>query len=261
MGCDPYTSFFLYRTSISIHAPRVGCDDIPGPGVLGNCVFQSTHPVWGATRQLDSAQSFITISIHAPRVGCDMPLAQRRSKRSYFNPRTPCGVRPGRGVARHGGTADFNPRTPCGVRLFDCPPGFTAASTISIHAPRVGCDNGFAGPIHDGGISIHAPRVGCDVSSSWSLLTSAHFNPRTPCGVRQVALWLPQISFSDFNPRTPCGVRLSFPHRQETPRIFQSTHPVWGATAFPDTRRPIKAISIHAPRVGCDVLISIGLTG
>ena len=33
---------------------------------------------------------------------------------------------------------------------------------------------------------------------------------------------------------------------------FQSTHPVWGATDFTSFDNERWAISIHAPRVGCD---------
>ena len=57
-------------------------------------------------------------------------------------------------------------------------------------------------------ISIHAPRMGCDFASSKIKSTRKHFNPRTPYGVRRVTA-------------TP-------PLRGTT---FQSTHPVWGATA------------------------------
>ena len=79
-------------------------------------VFQSTHPVWGAT---------FTYVAHATVEG-------------HFNPRTPCGVRPDVAKAL-GSNGDFNPRTPCGVR--PCRPGaYYAGIRISIHAPRVGCD-------------------------------------------------------------------------------------------------------------------------
>ena len=56
-----------------------------------------------------------------------------------------------------------------------------------------------------------------------------------------------------FNPRTPCGVRLY--NWAELPPIiqFQSTHPVRGAT-FAEREQSIDdAISIHAPRAGCDL--------
>ncbi len=35
--------------------------------------------------------------------------------------------------------------------------------------------------------------------------------------------------------------------------VFQSTHPVWGATERLLRGEPVVKISIHAPRVGCDV--------
>ena len=57
--------------------------------------FQSTHPVWGATRNFPAEAHDHTISIHAPRVGCDANI-------------------------KAGGYVDKG---------------------ISIHAPRVGCDN------------------------------------------------------------------------------------------------------------------------
>ena len=124
---------------------------------------------------------------------------------------------------------------------------------ISIHAPRVGCDVvEQPGADLDALISIHAPRVGCD--DFWGGAGSWRNN---------------------FNPRTPCGVRLSLPTSSAIWEIFQSTHPVWGATTLslyhliwtsnfnPRTpcgvRRRVfgriyrrQKISIHAPRVGCD---------
>ena len=39
-----------HRAPISIHAPRAGCDDAGNPGRKGQTIFQSTHPVRGATR-------------------------------------------------------------------------------------------------------------------------------------------------------------------------------------------------------------------
>ena len=56
-----------------------------------------------------------------------------------------------------------------------------------------------------------------------------------------------------FNPRTPCGVRLDKLVREKRISIFQSTHPVWGATLTYDDDHLPESISIHAPRVGCDL--------
>ena len=78
-------------------------------------------------------------------------------------------------------------------------------------------------------ISIHAPRVGRDAYRVNLFRQRADFNPRAPCGARRR------------------GCRNGCPARQ-----FQSTRPVWGATARRHTARRCVAISIHAPRVGRD---------
>ena len=167
--------------------------------------FQSTHPVWGATGS----------------------LPQCISRQLDFNPRTPCGVRhqPVWTGARCG---NFNPRTPCGVRQ-GVQDRAQNAVTISIHAPRVGCDH----RVHTGGdgsaISIHAPRVGCDRNLRITTWAQRDFNPRTPCGVRHGTKWCSSRRFY-FNPRTPCGVRPGEGWVSLEFVKFQSTHPVWGAT-------------------------------
>ena len=54
-------------------------------------------------------------------------------------------------------------------------------NTISIHAPREGCDamRALDKKINQL-ISIHAPREGCDHPTSDNPATQTHFNPRTP---------------------------------------------------------------------------------
>ena len=83
-------------------------------------VFQSTHPVWGATEIYVMVFQALKISIHAPRVGRDhQPCCQRHGVSWHFNPRAPCGARPGRrALSWH-------------------------RQGISIHAPRVGRDSKF----------------------------------------------------------------------------------------------------------------------
>ena len=131
---------------------------------------------------------------------------------------------------------------------------------ISIHAPRAGCDSiarrsltrsGEFQSTHPvrgatefvkqhfakGQISIHAPRAGCDRATQGGFPCRRNFNPRTPCGVR------PSSAVSDgcscyFNPRTPCGVRPTIPVCFCKRALFQSTHPVRGATAYGESIRP-----------------------
>ena len=175
-GCEP---------TVSIHAPRVGCDIDTLLQSLIKLTFQFTHPVWGATYRLELLLDRETVSIHAPRVGCDILTIKRYRLMARFNSRTPCGVR--HGISSPISKLDrFNSRTPCGVRLiyihitikitafqFTHPVwGATRAwvclllaKSVSIHAPRVGCDpeSIFTGETL-ASVSIHAPRVGCDTN-------------------------------------------------------------------------------------------------
>ena len=41
-------------------------------------------------------------------------------------------------------------------------------------------------------------------------------------------------------------------YAREVISVFQFTHPVWGATDAERLLRLFHAVSIHAPRVGCD---------
>ena len=60
-----------------------------------------------------------------------------------------------------------------------------------------------------GGFSIHAPRMGCDEG-----LAESHQKRQS------------------FNPRTPYGMRPALKTTEVTVTLFQSTHPVWDATAW-----------------------------
>ena len=184
VGCDGTTRWSWGMQGISIHAPRVGCDfDVlsnlvtgivfqsthpvwgatpTGPPAEAERGFQSTHPVWGATGSTFFAAVSALISIHAPRVGCDWDSLRRGVLPSYFNPRTPCGVR----LGLLGNTPirwNFNPRTPCGVR----------------HFARV---HGIIGYLKFQ--STH-PVWGATIASIQIITLFIYFNPRTPCGVRR----------------------------------------------------------------------------
>ena len=152
---------------ISIHAPRVGSDDIaeqcyniaklnfnprspcgerPSDTTVSgrqSSRFQSTLPVWGATHISFGYRQGGLISIHAPRVGSDAVGKQRLRLDRNFNPRSPCGERPAGGGAA----------------------------------------------AHKESISIHAPRVGSDVNwDNGQRIANRNFNPRSPCGERQAIL-------------------------------------------------------------------------
>ena len=238
---------------ISIHAPRVGSDATPSCGtttedyfnprspcgerldgaplVVRGWEFQSTLPVWGATRQ---------------------PMMVPGSLRN-FNPRSPCGERRGNcgrwpyngAISIHaprvgsdcGGkmpwkesTNDFNPRSPCGERqLIRCE--LSELLSISIHAPRVGSDSDLLPSKHRHRcISIHAPRVGSD-----SCLCDIGFQ-------RPISIHAPRVG-SDYFASTPNRFNAISIHAPRvgsdpdtlmipiSPGLFQSTLPVWGATS------------------------------
>ena len=146
-------------------------------------------------------------------------------------------------------------------------------------------------------ISIHALLAECDVLPCRALLQlslfqsthslrsatllvlmlrsySINFNPRTPCGVRQVLPPdpeadkkfqsthslrsatgnLPQASQSkaNFNPRTPCGVRRLVLYISAIISRFQSTHSLRSATFFHNGYCVALVISIHALLAECD---------
>ena len=49
MGCDIVKIIKACFWTVSIHAPRVGCDRFGISYVTNMVTFQFTHPVWGAT--------------------------------------------------------------------------------------------------------------------------------------------------------------------------------------------------------------------
>ena len=88
-GCDFLPLRVRSRRHISIHAPCEGCDTKREVNLDLRRVFQSTHPVRGATRTRRFPHGRSAISIHAPREGCDATACNPTPSSSHFNPRTP----------------------------------------------------------------------------------------------------------------------------------------------------------------------------
>ena len=143
--------------------PRTPCGVRPkeGPGGPSFILFQSTHPVWGATTR----------------------CARICASRPNFNPRTPCGV-------RHI-LPSFHPLPWLFQSTHPVWGATTAAAEqlpvllISIHAPRVGCDKVMR-RLSDIDTNFN-PRTPCGVRLVLQLCQCLikYFNPRTPCGVRR----------------------------------------------------------------------------
>ena len=213
-------------TSISIHAPLAGCD-APAQDIEISCinfnprtpcgvrqqevanalatgVFQSTHPLRGATKIPGSANLCNLISIHAPLAGCDFVAVGGRPKRKisihaplagcdltcgniyrplvHFNPRTPCGVRPVH-RSQQRCCRRFQSTHPLRGATFSSPLSMYCATFQSTH-PLRGATRCHALPRARLRISIHAPLAGCDTRMPSRSVSNVDFNPRTPCGVR-----------------------------------------------------------------------------
>ena len=166
---------------ISIHAPREGCDVCYNNNCKEGLQFQSTHPVRGATdtkkRYNQQDQKFqsthpvrgatgcalicdcdIAISIHAPREGCDSPPARSRWMPGRFQSTHPVRGATGAGHSHHAADCAFQSTHPVRGATSPEPPRQQRSRSISIHAPREGCDASLPG------------LAGC----------RADFNPRTP---------------------------------------------------------------------------------
>ena len=162
--------------------------------------------------------------------------------------------------AVHGKKSEhFNPRSPCGERRVEGTK-YILNYLISIHAPRVGSDIIDRDYQGNENISIHAPRVGSDVKERQEVDGARYFNPRSPCGERQQG-GATNEGYKRFQSTLPVW-GATFASRSICAQImeFQSTLPVWGATSADLCERCVYGISIHAPRVGSDMLTSLALT-
>ena len=123
-------------------------------------LFQSTLPVWGATKRLDSLWPRAEFQSTLPVWGATRRFAHRSTLSFGFNPRSPCGER-----RRH-------------MQMFDKTLGFQSTLPVWGATKLVK----FVWRIFY--VSIHAPRVGSDIKISKNLIIKASFNPRSPCGER-----------------------------------------------------------------------------
>ena len=169
------------------------------------------------------------ISIHAPLAGRDCRHDFSDISASRFQ-----STRPLRGATIHGshekaGRNHFNPRAPCGARLKELQDRLTEIAFQSTRPLRGATFQGIPFGLSCK-ISIHAPLAGCDGQP-----------------------WIFRCSTRNFNPRTPCGVRrqLLSPGVNDMP-LFQSTHPLRGATVIDVVTGLTWLISIHAPLAGRD---------
>ena len=139
-GCDPTPPQPVYLLScISIHAPHAGCDNIIRCLSLRQTTNFNPRTPCGVRHRLRRVRSAeVRISIHAPHAGCDELSVHRGTQGaiSIHAPHAGCDLR---SLSVISSFSYFNPRTPCGVRRKICEP-FYQSFLISIHAPHAGCD-------------------------------------------------------------------------------------------------------------------------
>ena len=106
-------------------------------------------------------------------------------------------------------------------------------------------------------ISIHAPRAGSDNFTWLCVNPIINFNPRSPCGERQMTSARTKCAnlISIHAPRA--GSDGNFSSAFKSSILFQSTLPVRGATPMSQKAFKSPAISIHAPRAGSDLCKSM----
>ena len=210
--------------------------------------FQSTHPMRGATVPGMSGKLDVTISIHAPHAGCDEASAAARGGTAGFQSTHPMrGATPS--STRWNQKSRFQSTHPMRGATGLTNRYLTLYRFQSTHPMRGATDSEIFYKPKDL-ISIHAPHAGCDRIRQVRGDAPRDFNPRTPCGVRR-RLQISQCLFLNFNPRTPCGVRLSSLTQPSETKLFQSTHPMRGATA--GSPSPRCSLSDFNPRTPCGV--------
>ena len=113
----------------------MGCDGAVQVLMVGDQVFQSTHPSGVRLDPCAHQMPQRGISIHAPQWGATFSIGTDTAA-SYFNPRTPVGC-DGPLARTYSGVSSFQSTHPSGVRL-DIFSATSKHQKISIHAPQWG---------------------------------------------------------------------------------------------------------------------------
>ena len=94
VGRDQSVTLVGFDLGISIHAPRVGRDSVGRVWIMHRNPFQSTRPVWGATRASHLSASILEFQSTRPVWGATASAVCGSCTGIHFNPRAPCGARP-----------------------------------------------------------------------------------------------------------------------------------------------------------------------
>ena len=190
---------------------------------------------------------------------------------SDFNPRSPCGERPPEYLRPEIGS-EFQPTLPMRgatpTRLPECY-SLSFQPTLPMRGATWRCRSGFR-------YSDFNPRSPCGERLDYKTVVARYqnFNPRSPCGERQetggklavcklISTHAPHAgsdptvptcsgTWCYFNPRSPCGERHPRMYPKFSPKLFQPTLPMRGATSLRPGHCITPNISTHAPHAGSD---------
>ena len=184
--------------------------------------------------------------------GATLPPTAQATRRSDFNPRSPCGERlnfsksfhSSQTISTHAPHAgsdpslpstshrqcDFNPRSPCGERPapLTCPCPWLYFNPRSPCGERP-CQRRRSGPCAD--ISTHAPHAGSDKLATLYTIKNQIFQPTLPMRGATPGIIQRRAKNGNFNPRSPCGERLVSYSEIIDWDGFQPTLPMRGATS------------------------------
>ena len=215
----------------------------------------SNHvPTWGATSAWRIELSDIHVSIHAPRVGGDETIAGRFAPVPGFNPRPPRGGR----LHWHGAEREA-------MGFQSTPPAWGAttlaanhclSSIVSIHAPRVGGDFAEAASGYTGKVFQSTPPAWGATRVFTDNVVDEAFQSTPPAWGATLSFGFVSYVTNCFNPRPPRGGRRYVAIYYLVNSKFQSTPPAWGATRKGCGFQTETLVSIHAPRVGGDAMLS-----
>ncbi len=169
--------------------------------------FQFTHPGRGATSSSANLSRMLYCFNSRTPGGVRQHSSSQTPYLCSFNSRTPGGVRRIAVSEQTTPHERFNSRTPGGVRLVVAMRPISLLQFQFTHPGRGATSPHFIFCKEDT-VSIHAPREGCDLLALFVLSTLLSFNSRTPGGVRRHCPFCSARKCFGFNSRTPGGVRL-----------------------------------------------------
>ena len=254
-GATAWEAVDMASDGISTHAPLAGRDemvqDTPVEGVI------STHaPLAGRDGAADRSARGERISTHAPLAGRDRPAKLHQSRRG-ISTHAPLAGRDLSGV-RFGHRFYISTHAPLAGRDF-CNQNERHHTRISTHAPLAGRDE------HDRCVYMAEvvfqptrPLRGATKSPS-KIRNLCNISTHAPLAGRDDGEFEEIDILKDFNPRAPCGARQIYGHLSRTEQEFQPTRPLRGATmAGWCNGSTSRSISTHAPLAGRDKLTDLG---